>query len=70
MAATRRSFAFVVVTGPVLVALLFPVRTPVTSTGFVGSSPPYSTARTSGQSTGCAKVTVIAFDAAATMFLA
>jgi hypothetical protein len=48
LVATSRSLAFVVVTKPVSAVVPVPVCWTTTSTGELGSSPWYSTTRTSG----------------------
>ena len=48
LAATSKSDAFVVATAGVVLVALFPVAEAVTSTGLIGSIPPYSRMRMSG----------------------
>jgi hypothetical protein len=73
LAPTRRSFAFVVVTEPLLlVAVVVPCAPTDTSNAFTGSMPLYSAMRMSGKFAATLKVTVTLFvpAAAATMFFA
>jgi hypothetical protein len=71
-AATRRSFAFVVVTAPLLLDVLVPCAATDTSSGLAGSSPAYSAMRTSGKAVAALNVTVTEFEpaVAAAMFFA
>jgi hypothetical protein len=70
LAATSRSLAFTVVTAPVVVVVPEPVCCAVTSTGEVGSSPLYSTTRTSGDVAVVLKATVTTFADEPAMFFA
>ncbi len=71
-APTNRSFAFVVVTGPLLPVVLFPCAPMETSRVFTVSSPLYSAMRMSGKAAAGVNVTVtaLAVAAAAVMFFA
>src|SRR5882672_1057073 len=71
-APTRRSFALVVVTAPLLLVALLPCAPTATSSGLIGSSPLYSAIRMSGKFAAGANVTVTEFApaGAAAIFLA
>src|SRR5579863_4721287 len=71
-APTRRSFALVVVTEPLLAAVLLPTAATDTSSGLPGSKPLYSAIRTSGYEAAAENVTVtrFVFAEAAAMFFA
>src|ERR1041385_9351947 len=64
-AATIRSFAFVVVTGPAAADVLLPLADAVTSTGLVVAMPLYSAMRMSAKIAACENVTVTALAPAA-----
>ena len=72
LAATSRSGALVVAAAGVLLVAALPVADAVTSTGLPGSSPEYSSVRTSAKTAGTVKetLTVLALAAAAAMFRA
>jgi hypothetical protein len=64
-APTSRSFAFLVVSDPLLLELLFPDEPTATSSGCNGSMPEYSATRTSGVVAPAVNVTVTVFAPAA-----
>jgi len=71
-APNSRSFAFVVVTAPLLLVVLVPCAPAETSRAFTGSTPLYSTIRMSANAAATVNVTVtvLPFATAATMFFA